>query len=74
MSTKKYLAAFRQFDKDDSGTISIEEFRILLEDTEEFTAEDIDKMLKDMDKDNDGTIDYEGKLLNKSIQYQNIIL
>ena len=68
------MAAFRQFDKDDSGTISIEEFRILLEDTEEFTAEDIDKMLKDMDKDNDGTIDYEGKLLNKSIQYQNIIL
>ena len=60
-SSKKYLAAFRQFDKDDSGTISINELRILLEDSGEFTNDDLDKMLKDMDKDQDGTINYEGK-------------
>ena len=57
----KYLAAFRQFDKDDSGSISIEELRILLEDSGEFTDEDLDNMLKNMDKDKDGTINYEGK-------------
>ena len=34
--SQKYLTAFRQFDKDDSGAISIEELRIILEDDDEF--------------------------------------
>jgi len=43
MSQKKYLTAFRQFDKDDSGTISTEELRIILSDGDEFPTEDVEK-------------------------------
>ena len=56
---QKYLTAFRQFDKDDSGSISIEELRIILEDDDEFSPEDVAKMLKDVDADKSGEITYE---------------
>ena len=58
MSQQKYLTAFRQFDKDDSGTISTEELRIILSDGDEFSTEDVEKMLSDVDKDKSGNIDY----------------
>ena len=70
MSQKKYLTAFRQFDKDDSGTISTEELRIILSDGDEFSTEDVEKMLSDVDKDKSGCIDYEEfeKLVEKYLK------
>ena len=67
---QKYLTAFRQFDKDDSGSISIEELRIILEDDDEFSPEDVAQMLKDVDADKSGEITYEEfeKLVEKYLK------
>ena len=68
--SQKYLTAFRQFDKDDSGAISIEELRIILEDDDEFSPEDVAKMLSDVDDDKSGEISYEEfeKLVEKYLK------
>jgi len=53
-------AAFNVFDKDGSGTISADELRQVMKSLgENLTDEEIDEMIKEADKDQNGTIDYE---------------
>ncbi|KAK5078157.1 Mitochondrial group I intron splicing factor ccm1 [Lithohypha guttulata] len=53
-------AAFRVFDKDGSGTISAKELRAVMKSLgEDLTDDEIDEMIKEADKDNSGSIDYE---------------
>lgn len=54
------LAAFRVFDKDGSGTISAEELKHVMKSLgEDLTDAEIDEMIREADKDNNGTIDCE---------------
>jgi len=53
-------AAFNVFDKDGSGTISADELRQVMKSLgENLTDEEIDEMIREADKDKNGTIDYE---------------
>jgi len=53
-------AAFDVFDKDGSGTISADELRQVMKSLgENLTDDEIDEMIREADKDRNGTIDYE---------------
>jgi len=53
-------SAFKVFDMDNSGTISLEELRKVMKSFGEILTEDeLDSMIKEVDKNGDGTIDYE---------------
>ncbi|EXJ84667.1 calmodulin [Capronia epimyces CBS 606.96] len=53
-------AAFDVFDKDGSGTISADELRQVMKSLgENLTDAEIDEMIREADKDRNGTIDYE---------------
>ena len=53
-------AAFDVFDKDGSGTISADELRQVMKSLgENLTDEEIDEMIREADKDKNGTIDCE---------------
>ena len=53
-------AAFRVFDKDNSGTISANELKAVMKSLgEDLTDAEIDEMIREADKDNNGTIDCE---------------
>lgn len=53
-------AAFNVFDKDGSGTISADELRQVMKSLgENLTDEEIDEMIREADKDRNGTIDCE---------------
>lgn len=58
-------AAFNVFDKDGSGTISADELRQVMKSLgENLTDEEIDEMIREADKDRNGTIDCEFVPLN----------
>ncbi|KAF4637827.1 hypothetical protein G7Y89_g247 [Cudoniella acicularis] len=51
--------AFRVFDRNNSGTISSDELRYVMNSIgEDFTDEEIDAMIREADLNGDGTIDY----------------
>jgi calmodulin len=51
-------SAFKVFDMDNSGTISLEELRKVMKSFGEILTEDeLDSMIKEVDKNGDGTID-----------------
>lgn len=53
-------AAFQVFDRDGSGTISAEELRNVMKSLgENLTDDQIDEMIREADKDGDGSIDCE---------------
>ncbi|KAL3417991.1 calmodulin [Phlyctema vagabunda] len=53
-------SAFKVFDHDGSGTISSQEIRrVMTSFGENLTEEELDSMLKEVDKNGDGSIDYE---------------
>lgn len=53
-------SAFEVFDQDGSGTISLEELRKVMKSFGEILTEDeLDSMIKEVDKNGDGTIDCE---------------
>ena len=55
---KELTAAFKVFDHDGSGTISAEELANVLKALgEDLTSEQIDEMIREADRDNDGAID-----------------
>ena len=59
---RQVTEAFRVFDKDNSGTISAEEIRVVLSKCgEEVDDSEIEDMIKQADVDGDGLISYEGK-------------
>ena len=52
---------FKKYDKDGNGVITRDEFRRVVEDKYQarLRADQIDQMMLNVDKDKDGTIDYE---------------
>ena len=57
-STKEARAAFKVFDRDNSGTISAEELRHVMRSLgESLTHREVDEMIAMADKDASGTID-----------------
>ena len=52
---------FDNYDKDQKGYITKDEFKTVLENkvSSNITAEEVDKIMKETDKDGDGQIDYE---------------
>jgi len=53
-------AAFKVFDRDGSGTISLDELRNVMKSFGEILTDDeLDSMIKEVDKNGDGSIDYE---------------
>mmetsp|Transcript_68466 Transcript_68466/g.121570 ORF Transcript_68466/g.121570 Transcript_68466/m.121570 type:complete len:154 (-) Transcript_68466:63-524(-) len=58
---KRLLKIFDQFDKDATGTISVEELTRVLQklDPERFTAEECDAVFAAADANDDGLVDYE---------------
>ncbi len=64
--------AFRVFDADGSGSISVAEFKdAALEMGEIFSEEEVDEMIREIDIDGDGQINYEGRVieLHSSLPY-----
>eukprot|EP00884_Botryococcus_braunii_P005512 jgi/Botrbrau1/14962/Bobra.0018s0065.1 len=53
------LRAFQSFDTDNSGYITTDELEAALKGQAGSTAEEIKKILQEVDKDGDGRIDYE---------------
>lgn len=52
----------RCFDKDEDGYLSVGELRhIMTSMGEKMTNEEVDDMLREADKDNDGKVNYQGK-------------
>ena len=59
-SEEEISEAFRVFDKDGSGFISVAELRHVMTNLgEKLTDEEIDEMVREQDFDGDGKIDYE---------------
>lgn len=62
-SEAELRAAFRVFDKDDSGTIDTAELRHLMKSIgEDLTDDQIEEMIREADKDGDGCIDCKSAL------------
>lgn len=58
LSDNDLKAAFKLFDKDNSGSIDVDEFREVLESLGDyFTDDEIEAMIEQADKDESGTID-----------------
>ena len=56
---EEMMTAFKVFDKDGSGTISHNEMKQVMKNLgEKLTDEEIDELIKEADKDNDGEVDY----------------
>ena len=61
---KMLLDAFRVFDLDANGSISIPEFKNAMKQIQtcsSFTEEEIDEIIQEFDKDGDGQVNYEGR-------------
>ena len=55
--------AFRVFDKDGNGYISVAELRFVMMNLgEALTEEEVDQMIKEADADGDGQINFDGRL------------
>ena len=56
---KQIKQAFQYFDKDNSGTITADELRHCLQSEDQtLTDNDVDKLIQEVDENNDGVIDY----------------
>ena len=56
---KQIKQAFQYFDKDNSGTISAEELRLCLQSEDQtMTDEEVNKLISEVDQNQDGLIDY----------------
>jgi len=61
-------SAFAVFDHDNSGTISLDELRKVMKSFGEIlTDEELDTMIKEVDKDGDGSIDCMNSIVSGSL-------
>lgn len=60
------VPAFRIFDKDDDGYITVDELRHIMQSLGEKMAErELDEMVSEADHDRDGLINYDGEYLSE---------
>lgn len=59
ITNERLAAAFKMFDKDGSGIISSDEIKEVLGFGNDLTAEAVDKIVKEVDKNGDGEISFE---------------
>jgi len=59
VTNERLAAAFKMFDKDGSGIISSDEIKEVLGFGNDLTAEAVDKIIKEVDKNGDGEISFE---------------
>lgn len=69
LSNNKLKQAFKMFDKDDGGTISVDEVREVLSFGGHLDEKVVKKILKSIDKDGNGEIDFDEfvKMMQKNI-------
>jgi calmodulin len=66
-------SAFGVFDMDNSGTISLEELRKVMKSFGEILTEDeLDSMIKEVDKNGDGNIDCSFAFTHSSFSYHEL--
>lgn len=66
--------AFAMMDKDSSGKVSASELKQVMRSIgERLTDDDIDEIMRELDMDGDGEVDYEGSL-NECIDYTQLSL
>jgi Ca2+-binding EF-hand superfamily protein len=61
LERERMLAAFRYIDKNNDGYLTLKELKaVLLHKNKDITTEEIEEFFREVDKDGDGKIDYEG--------------
>ena len=64
-----FAFAFRIFDKDDDGYITVDELRHIMQSLgEKMTEKELDEMVGEADHDRDGLINYEGASISKGFR------
>ena len=61
VSNDKLRVEFQQYDKNGDGFISKDELKEVLGKVQTLTDQDLEDLIKDVDVNKDGLIDYEGK-------------
>ena len=78
LSEEKIVSVFKLFDADKNGRISLSEFQDVFHQNDEILVENWQEMIKNVDLNGDGEIDFEEfkvlmlKLINKNIKIENI--
>ena len=67
-SVEEVMAAFRVFDEDGTGLVRTYELRrVLTSSGEKMTDNEVDRMIREADINNDGRVNYRGKLLRMNV-------
>lgn len=59
LTNEKLQAAFRMFDKDNSGTISADEIKVVLSQSKGLSESAVQEIIKQVDENGDGIISFE---------------
>ena len=76
VSNDKLRVEFQQYDKNGDGFISKDELKEVLGKVQTLTDQDLEDLIKDVDVNKDGLIDYEGneKKIKKTGYFSNFVI